>query len=152
MATKCKSNFWFSLLILGVFLAGGASISLGAGEPGKNAPIQGALDGKTFTVETGEKEKSASEKDDLTFRGGKFRSSACDKYGFGDGAYTTTEKDGAVYFEAETTSPSKGKMHWKGTVRGDKIEVTYTWIDSSHWYKPNPKPLEKWGRGEVKKP
>jgi hypothetical protein len=55
-------------------------------------------------------------------------------------------------FEAVTTSPTKGKMTWKGTVTGGKIDVSYVWVDASHWYKPNPKPQEKWAKGELKKP
>lgn len=114
--------------------------------------MKGPLDGKTFAVNTGDKGKGGSDKDTIVFRNGMFRSMACDKYGFGEGAYSATEKDGVVYFEADTASPSKGKIHWNGTVKDDKIELSYTWTDSSHWYKPNPKPVEKWGRGELKKP
>lgn len=42
-------------------------------------------------------------------------------------------------------------MIWKGTVKGDRIEVGYVWIDASHGYKPNPKPMEKRAKGELKK-
>jgi len=112
---------------------------------------QWALDGKTFVVETGEKGKSGGDKDTLTFKDGNFRSAGCDQYGFGDGAYTSSVKGDSIQFEAVTTSPTKGKMTWKGTVTGDMIEVAYVWVDASHWYKPNPKPLEKWAKGELKK-
>ena len=112
---------------------------------------QGSLDGKTFVVETGEKGKAAADKDTITFRDGNFHSMGCDKYGFGDGAYTSSVKGDVIQFEAITTSPTKGKMTWKGTVTGDKIEVGYVWVDAPHWYKPNPKPLEKWAKGELKK-
>ncbi len=112
---------------------------------------QGSLDGKTFVVETGEKGKSGVDKDTLTFKDGNFRSAGCDQYGFGDGAYTSTVNGDSIRFEAVTTSPTKGKMTWKGTVQGDKIEVGYVWVDATHWYKPNPKPLEKWAKGELKK-
>jgi hypothetical protein len=112
---------------------------------------QGPLDGKTFVVETGEKGKSGGDKDTLTFKDGNFRSAGCDQYGFGDGAYTSTVIGDTIQFEAVTTSPTKGKMTWKGTVTGYKIEVAYVWGDASHWYKPNPKPLEKWAKGELKK-
>ena len=112
---------------------------------------QGPLDGKTFVVETGEKGKSGGDKDTLTFKDGNFRSAGCDQYGFGDGAYTSTVNGESIQFEAVTTSPTKGKMTWKGTVTGDMIEVAYVWVDASHWYKPNPKPLEKWAKGELKK-
>ena len=112
---------------------------------------QGTLDGKTFVVETGEKGKSGGDKDTLTFKDGNFHSLGCDRYGFGDGAYTPTMNGDSIRFEAVTTSPTKGKMTWKGIVTGDKIEVGYVWVDASHWYKPNPIPLEKWAKGEFKK-
>ena len=51
---------------------------------------------------------------------------------------------------ADITSEKKGKIHWEGTVQGDRIQVSYVWVDRSHWYKPNPKPVEKWGEGELK--
>jgi len=112
---------------------------------------QGPLDGKTFVVETGEKGKSGGDKDTLTFKNGNFHSAGCDQYGFGEGAYTSTVNGDSIQFEAVTTSPTKGRMTWKGIVQGDKIEVGYVWVDASHWYKPNPKPLEKWAKGELKK-
>ena len=52
----------------------------------------------------------------------------------------------------ETTSPKSGKIQWEGTVRGGQIDVRYVWTDAAHWYKPNLKPLEMWGKGEWKKP
>lgn len=112
----------------------------------------GPLDGKTFAVDAGEKGRGFSDKDTLLFRDGRFHSMGCDKYGFGDGVYTATEKDGTVFFAVETTSPSKGKIDWRGTVRGDSIEVSYTWLDAPHWYKSNPKPVEKRARGGLMKP
>lgn len=112
---------------------------------------QGPLDGKTYVVETGEKGKSGGDKDALIFKDGTFRSTGCDRYGFGDGAYTATVNGDSIRFEAVTTSPTKGKMNWNGVVTGNKIEVSYIWVDASHWYKPNPKPLEKWAKGELKK-
>ena len=146
METRILSGANRNLLVLAIVLCVGLfSISrdVSAG--------QGALDGKTFAVETGEKGKSGGDKDTLTFKDGSFRSAGCDQYGFGDGAYTSSVKGDSIQFEAVTTSPTKGKMTWKGTVTGDKIEVAYVWIDASHWYKPNPKPLEKWAKGEMKK-
>jgi len=146
METRILSGANRNLLVLAIVLYVGLfSISreLSAG--------QGALDGKTFAVETGEKGKSGGDKDTLTFKDGNFRSAGCDQYGFGDGAYTSSVKGDSIQFEAVTTSPTKGKMTWKGTVTGDKIEVAYVWVDASHWYKPNPKPLEKWAKGELKK-
>jgi len=146
METRVLSGAMRKLSILAIVLCAGLfslSRDVTAG--------QGSLDGKTFVVETGEKGKSGGEKDTLTFRDGNFHSAGCDQYGFGDGAYTSTVDGDPIRFEAVTTSPTKGKMTWKGTVQGDKIEVGYVWVDASHWYKPNPKPLEKWAKGELKK-
>ena len=146
METRILSGANRNLLILAIVLCVGLfSISrdVSAG--------QGALDGKTFAVETGEKGKSGGDKDTLTFKDGNFRSAGCDQYGFGDGAYTSSVQGDSIQFEAVTTSTTKGIMTWKGTVTGDKIEVAYVWVDASHWYKPNPKPLEKWAKGELKK-
>jgi hypothetical protein len=146
METRILSGANRNLLVLAIVLCVGLfSISrdVSAG--------QGALDGKTFAVETGEKGKSGGDKDTLTFKDGNFHSAGCDQYGFGVGGYTSTVNGDTIQFEAVTTSPTKGKMTWKGTVTGDKIEVAYVWVDASHWYKPNPKPLEKWAKGELKK-
>ncbi len=111
---------------------------------------QGMLDGKTFTVETGEKGEGPKGQDTLVFKDGYFHSTGCDKYGFGDGAYTATAEGDTIRFEAATASPKKGNMTWKGTIQGGKIEVTYTWKDARHWYKPSPKTKEYWAKGEMK--
>jgi hypothetical protein len=132
-----------------VFLIGAWAASPAAG--GHHESKGGLLDGKTFMVQQGEKGKEAKGSDTLVFKGGKFRSLGCDQYGFGDGPYTATAEGDTIKFAADTTSEKKGKMHWEGTVQGDRIEVSYVWIDKSHWYKPNPKPLEKWAKGELRK-
>ena len=146
METRILSGANRNLLVLAIVLCVGLFVisrDVSAG--------QGVLDGKTFVVETGEKGKSGGDKDTLIFKDGTFHSTGCDQYGFGDGAYTSSVKGDSIQFEAVTTSPTKGKMTWKGTVTGDMIEVAYVWVDASHWYKPNPKPLEKWAKGELKK-
>jgi hypothetical protein len=106
-----------------------------------------SLDGKTFLGESGEKGKPAmAEKDTLRFENGRFRSVACDAYGFGDAAYTATAgADGSVRWTAETTSPKEGKIEWKGTVQGDRIEATYVWT------KAGQKPIEYWMKGTARK-
>ncbi|TFH29384.1 MAG: hypothetical protein E4G97_07320, partial [Deltaproteobacteria bacterium] len=118
METRLGSGVGRYLLVLAIVLCVGLfSISRDV------SAEQGPLDGKSFVVETGEKGKSGAEKDTLTFKDGNFRSSGCDQYGFGDGAYTSTANGDAIQFEVVTTSSTKGKMTWKGTVTGDKIEV-----------------------------
>jgi hypothetical protein len=99
------------------------------------------LDGKVFTVEAAEKGKTSGEKEDIDFAKGKFHSKGCDQYGFDSGAYTMTGDK----FEADTTSAKEGKIHWSGTVSGDRIEGTYVWT------KTGQKPIEYWFKGTLKK-
>jgi hypothetical protein len=99
----------------------------------------GALDGKSFTVDSGEKGKPAGkEVEKLTFKDGKFRSAACDAYGFGDAAYTAHPAGAATAWEADTVSPKEGRIHWKGTAKGDTVEGTFVWS------KPGQAPIEYW--------
>ena len=104
----------------------------------------GALDGKTFAGDMGEKGKAKGDKDELVFKDGKFHSVACEKYGFGDAAYTATVNGGTTAFEAVTTSTKEGKMKWSGTVVGDKLDGTAT------WYKDGQAPIEYWFTTQLK--
>ena len=88
----------------------------------------GALDGKTFSGTMTEKGKAKGSNDTFTFKEGKFRSTACDPYGFTETTYSATAKDGATSFQATAESPKEGTMKWKGTVRGDRIEGTAVWM------------------------
>jgi len=99
------------------------------------------LDGKIFAIETGEKGKTETEKEDVDFTKGKFHSKACDQYGFDSGVY----KVAGDKFEADTASAKEGKIHWSGTVSGDHIEGTYVWS------KTGQKPIEYWFKGTAKK-
>jgi hypothetical protein len=99
------------------------------------------LDGKVFTIESAEKGKTNTEKEDVDFTKGKFHSQACDRYGFEAGSYTLNGDK----FEADTTSAKEGKIHWSGTVSGDHIDGTYLWSKSGQ------KPIEYWFKGTLKK-
>lgn len=105
----------------------------------------GALDGKTFTGQMGEKGKEEGMKDDFVFKEGKFRSTACDLYGFSDAVYTTTGDGNTVAFHAVTTSATDGAtMEWNGVARGNKIEGT------AAWRKPGAaEAAERWFKGEL---
>ena len=106
----------------------------------------GALDGKTFVVQTGEEGKKAeSAPDEIAFRDGKMHSSACDPYGFGDGDYTTMNHGGAIMFRARTDSTKEGVINWNGTVRGDELQGQYVWT------KTGQKPIVYWMKGNLKK-
>ena len=104
-----------------------------------------ALDGQTFVGEVGEKGKTEGNRDNLIFKDGKFRSTACDPYGFGESTYTATVTGDATTFEAQTISPTDGTMQWKGTVKGNTVEGTATWL------KPGKAPVEHWVKAELKK-
>jgi hypothetical protein len=87
-----------------------------------------ALDGRNFdgiVLKCGE---TSGDADTLTFRNGRFRSSACDPYGYGDGAYTATRSGETILFEAETESTQYGKLLWKGVVRGPRLDGTMTMV------------------------
>jgi hypothetical protein len=110
-----------------------------------------ALDGKAFVADAGLKGKDADEKGDvITFRDGKFHSSACDQWGYGKGAYRASAAGDAVSFEAETTSEKDGRLVWKGTVRGDTIEGTFVHHRKGWLLNPNPEPQEHWFKGKAK--
>ncbi|MDQ6893799.1 MAG: hypothetical protein M3167_14100 [Acidobacteriota bacterium] len=105
------------------------------------------LDGKTFAGESAEKGKTKMDKDTVTFAGGRFRSQACDAYGFGDAPYVaTTAPDGSISWSAETASAKEGKIQWKGKVKGDKLEGTYVWI------KAGQAPIEYWMKATTAPP
>jgi hypothetical protein len=112
------------------------------------APLQaapGALDGKTFAAESGEKGKGPDTKDTLIFHDGKMRSTACDAYGFGDGTYTTMNHGTGTMFQAKTESAKEGTIEWNGMVTGDSIDGTFIWT------KPGQKPITYWLKGNLKK-
>ncbi len=93
----------------------------------ENVAVSHILDGKKFMGPTGEKGKKVHHEDVLSFRDGKFTSSECFQYGFEGGPYTTTVQGDSIHFHAVTISPTHGKMEWRGTLKGDTLEVTYSW-------------------------
>ena len=87
-----------------------------------------ALDGRSFDGIVLECGKTSGDADTLIFKDGRFRSTACDQYGYGDGPYSATPSGEAVVFEAETESPKYGKLLWKGVVRGPRLDGTMTMV------------------------
>ncbi len=88
----------------------------------------GSLDGRRFDGVVLERGKTSGDADTLIFRNGRFLSTACDRYGYGDGPYTTSPSGDAVAFQAETESPQYGKLLWKGRVQGDKLDGSFTML------------------------
>ena len=118
-------------LVLGFFQARFASAS--------------PLDGKSFVGQMGEKGKTKGDKDTLVFKEGRFRSTACDKYGFGDAPYAVKEDGGKMVVTVETTSKKQGTMTWTLTVDGEAL------TGISMWKKGEKAPREYWVKASLKK-
>ena len=80
------------------------------------------LDGRNFTGIVLECGKTEGDADTIIFENGRFRSTACDKYDYGDGAYTATKADGGVRFQSQTESPKYGKLLVAGRGAGKRLE------------------------------
>jgi hypothetical protein len=87
-----------------------------------------ALDGRNFEGVVLERGKTSGDADTIIFKDGRFRSTACDQYGYADGPYTASVSGEAIAFEAETESPKYGKLLWKGAVRGGKLDGIMTMV------------------------
>ncbi len=102
------------------------------------------LDGKAFVGKYREKHKRVVKVDELRFIGGKFHSIVYGQRGFTEGVYTAKAETDKIFFEAETLSPKKGKIKWRGIVHGESIEVNYRWSkkgwlsDTIKYYSFNP--------------
>jgi hypothetical protein len=95
------------------------------------APSNGSrdpLEGRTFDGIVLECGKTSGDADSLIFRDGRFRSTACDRYEYGDGPYTAVTSGDTIGFSAETESPKYGKLRWHGVVRGKRLDGTLTML------------------------
>lgn len=86
------------------------------------------LDGRRFEGVVLERGKTSGDADTLIFERGRFRSTACDLYGYGDGAYSARRSGDALSFECETVSPQYGSLRWSGTVHGERLDGTLTMV------------------------
>ena len=96
------------------------------------------LDGRTFQGVFLERGKTSGDADTLTFKDGRFRSSACDRYGYSDAVYKTSGTPENMSFEAETQSAKYGKLLWNGTIRGGKLDATVMMV------REGKAPIENW--------
>ncbi len=86
------------------------------------------LDGKSFTIEVFDVNVPDQKDDDVIhFDGGKITSDGCDEWGFNSSEYSAEKEKDKTHFEATCSSDTEGKIIWKGTVDGNKIEGTYLW-------------------------
>jgi hypothetical protein len=86
------------------------------------------LDGHKFDGIVLECGKTTGDAESIVFRNGRFHSSACDAYQYGDGPYTAVASDEGFTFSAETESPKYGKLRWNGVVRGRRLDGTLTMV------------------------
>lgn len=86
------------------------------------------LDGRSFHGIVLQAGKTAGDADTLLFADGRFRSTACDQYGYGDGAYAAQRDGDRIHFAAETESPRWGRLQWRGTVTGHRLDGTLTMV------------------------
>jgi hypothetical protein len=102
------------------------------------AAAAGPLDGRSFQGVFLERGKTSGDADTLIFKDGRFRSTACDKYGYSDAPYRASVQGDVVHFETETESPRYGKLIWKGVVRDGKLDAVATAVRSGK------APVENW--------
>ena len=96
------------------------------------------LDGRSFQGVFLERGKTSGDADTLTFKDGRFRSSACDRYGYSDAPYRASTVGDTLRFETETQSAKYGKLLWSGTVRGGKLDATVMMV------REGKQPIENW--------
>ena len=106
---------------------------LASAERSRAADAKGLLDGKTFLGQVCAKGQTEGDSDVLTFKGGRFHSLACEKYGFGDGAYTATNSGGFILFTAETHSDN-GTIMWQGRATKNSIDGSMVFRRKKTWY------------------
>jgi hypothetical protein len=85
-----------------------------------------SLDGKRFHGIVLERGKTSGDAETVQFVNGRFRSTACDAYGYGDGPYTATRSGDRIEFKAQTESPQYGQLQWQGVIQGGRLDGTLT--------------------------
>ena len=96
------------------------------------------LDGRNFQGVFIPKGETKGDADTLIFTNGRFQSTACTTYGYGDAPYRLAKVGDAMHFEADTESKQYGKLLWRGVVRGNKLDATATMVragspDTENW-------------------
>ena len=87
-----------------------------------------ALDGRSFEGVFIQRGKTSGDGDTLVFKDGRFRSSACDRYGYSDAPYRTAAAGDITRFEAETKSAKYGRLLWSGAIHDGKLDATATMV------------------------
>jgi hypothetical protein len=118
------------------------------GNQNPGAPQISILEGKSFSGELGLVGKPASATDLLLFDDGMFISKGCEaRCGYTAAEYQIRAK--GDHFEVISETPclkSDATILWQGTVKGDEIEGSFTWINK-RWYWTFEK--EFWFKGKL---
>lgn len=119
------------LLLTLLIIFFGTSHSLADDQP----PVHMALDGKTFESRLGLMGQPADVDDLLVFEDGEFYSEECERTcGYSRVEYWVRAHDDGIQMRAEVPCIHSGAvMYWRGTVRGDVIEGSFTWVNK-RWY------------------
>jgi hypothetical protein len=137
----CRFPGWFPIVTVLLYWATAGIASLWAGEiqtalstPNNSSQIS-VLDGKSFAGELGLLGEPALTTDLLVFSDGMFVSKNCEsKCGYTKGIYWVRAIEDGVEVLSETPClRSDATIVWRGIVKGDKIEGTFTWT-SERWY------------------
>ena len=144
---RCLHRVWHEFLLMMIVaiaiatagLQAAAQSETGSGIAASEVSLQNhaPLDGRVFSasivrgqVDDG---KNRPLVDTLIFRDGTFSSVICENYNFSAAPYSTWTDGGATHFEVELTSPTDGRMLWRGRVSGDTLEGTMRWT-KKRWY------------------
>jgi len=52
-------------------------------------------------------------------------------------------------FDATTVSESDGRLVWRGTLKTDVLEGSFTHYRKPTWYRSNPEPIEHWFKAKA---
>lgn len=111
------------LAVFGVLLVALAAASAGLLAKGESSPEVGTWNVKVVPDAEGATKGEKEFDDTLTLKKGKFKSSACEPYGFGSTPYTV---EGSSWM-TDQESKNEGKSHWHGEVSGDAMSGKMTW-------------------------
>jgi len=132
----------FLIGILTIFLGVGGWVVTPSSAAG-NHP----LEGRVFVVDTGRSGEGPSGRDVYCFREGKFLSTFHNtQHDFPPGPYTGHRVGDVIHFAADAQSPTRGSIHWEGTIRGEIINAAFFWRDTPRWYSWHNGPAKYWAR------
>lgn len=96
---------------------------------------QQPLDGMTFESSLGPTGAPADTDDVLIFEDGYFVSEECARRcGYGKAEYWVRTQNDGIQMRAEVPcANSDAVLYWRGTVRDNKIEGSFTWVNK-RWY------------------